>query len=112
MQVLRVYVFEMMSVTSASVQQNSQFPSNSSTKYVYYYVDNQYRIQAGQYKESLELLEELRKIEEEQMGARTEKMAEIYQLMSKTKSEVFVRFSFVTECLRCLACSCHCLQIF
>jgi hypothetical protein len=46
------------------------------------------RIQAGQYKESLELLEELRKIEEEQMGARTEKMAEIYQLMSKTKSEV------------------------
>ena len=47
------------------------------------------RIQAGQYKESLELLEELRKIEEEQMGGRTEKMAEIYQLMSKTKSEVF-----------------------
>ena len=48
------------------------------------------RIQAGQYKESLELLEELRKIEEEQMGARTEKMAEIYQLMSKTKSEVLL----------------------
>ena len=48
------------------------------------------RIQAGQYKESLELLEELRKIEEEQMGGRTEKMAEIYQLMSKTKSEVLL----------------------
>ena len=47
-----------------------------------------FRIQAGQYNESLELLEELRKIEEEKMGGRPEKMAEIYQLMSKTKSEV------------------------
>ncbi|XP_028414822.1 telomerase protein component 1-like isoform X3 [Dendronephthya gigantea] len=54
-------------------------------------------IQAGQYKESLELLEELRKIEEEQMGARTEKMAEIYQLMSKTKSEIVKNYNFVTK---------------
>ncbi|CAB3986857.1 Hypothetical predicted protein [Paramuricea clavata] len=54
-------------------------------------------IQAGQYKESLELLEELRKIEEEQMGARTEKMAEIYQLMSKTKSEIVKNYNFVTQ---------------
>ena len=46
------------------------------------------RIQAGQYKDAHDLLNDLLKIEEENLGARTDKMADIYQLMSKTKSEV------------------------
>ena len=47
-----------------------------------------FRIQCGQYKESFELLEQLRDIEEKCLGARAANMADIYQLMAKTKSEV------------------------
>ena len=47
-----------------------------------------FRIQCGQYKESFELLEQLRDIEEKGLGARAANMADIYQLMAKTKSEV------------------------
>ena len=46
------------------------------------------RIQAGQYQDAHELLNDLLKLEEESLGARTDKLADIYQLMSKTKSEV------------------------
>lgn len=45
------------------------------------------RIQAGQYKDAHEMLNDLLKLEEESLGARTDKLADIYQLMSKTKSE-------------------------
>ena len=34
------------------------------------------------------MLNDLLKLEEESLGARTDKLADIYQLMSKTKSEV------------------------
>lgn len=34
------------------------------------------------------MLNDLLKLEEESLGARTHKLADIYQLMSKTKSEV------------------------
>ena len=47
-----------------------------------------FRIQAGQYSDAHDLLTELLKLEEESLGARTHKLADIYQLMSKTKSEV------------------------
>lgn len=50
----------------------------------------QYRIQAGQYEDAHLLLNDLLKLEEESLGARTDKLADIYQLMSKTKSEVRV----------------------
>lgn len=46
------------------------------------------RIQAGQYEDAHVLLNDLLKLEEESLGARTDKLADIYQLMSKTKSEV------------------------
>ena len=46
------------------------------------------RIQCGQYEDSYELLSELLKIEEGSLGARTDELADIYQLMAKTKSEV------------------------
>lgn len=45
------------------------------------------RIQAGQYTDAHEMLNDLLKLEEESLGARTDKLADIYQLMSKTKSE-------------------------
>ena len=45
------------------------------------------RIQAGQYNDAHEMLNDLLKLEEESLGARTDKLADIYQLMSKTKSE-------------------------
>lgn len=51
----------------------------------------QSRIQAGQYQDAHELLNDLLKLEEESLGARTDKLADIYQLMSKTKSEVMTR---------------------
>lgn len=47
-----------------------------------------FRIQAGQYNDAHEMLNDLLKLEEESLGARTDKLADIYQLMSKTKSEV------------------------
>lgn len=53
-------------------------------------------IQAGQYEDAHELLNDLLKLEEESLGARTDKLADIYQLMSKTKSEVVKNFNFVT----------------
>lgn len=53
-------------------------------------------IQAGQYKDAHELLNDLLKLEEESLGARTDKLADIYQLMSKTKSEVVKNYNFVT----------------
>ena len=46
------------------------------------------RIQAGQYTDALEILEERRTIEEEELGSRPGEMADIYELMSKCKSEV------------------------
>ena len=46
------------------------------------------RIQCGQYEDSYELLSEVLKIEEGSLGARTDELADIYQLMAKTKSEV------------------------
>lgn len=48
------------------------------------------RIQAGQYSDAHEMLNDLLKLEEESLGARTDKLADIYQLMSKTKSEVTI----------------------
>ena len=45
-------------------------------------------IQAGQYNDAYELLEERRNIEEDQLGSRADEMADIYQLMAKCKSEV------------------------
>lgn len=53
-------------------------------------------IQAGQYEDAHLLLNDLLNLEEESLGARTDKMADIYQLMSKTKSEVVKNFNFVT----------------
>ncbi|XP_074616453.1 TPR repeat-containing protein DDB_G0287407-like [Acropora palmata] len=53
-------------------------------------------IQAGQYSDAHEMLNELLKLEEESLGARTDKLADIYQLMSKTKSEVVKNYNFVT----------------
>lgn len=47
-----------------------------------------FRIQAGQYNDAHEMLNDLLKLEEESLGARTDKLADIYQHMSKTKSEV------------------------
>ncbi|XP_073234620.1 TPR repeat-containing protein DDB_G0287407-like isoform X1 [Porites lutea] len=53
-------------------------------------------IQAGQYNDAHEMLNDLLKLEEESLGARTDKLADIYQLMSKTKSEVVKNYNFVT----------------
>lgn len=53
-------------------------------------------IQAGQYSDAHEMLNDLLKLEEESLGARTDKLADIYQLMSKTKSEVVKNYNFVT----------------
>ncbi|XP_048581022.1 TPR repeat-containing protein DDB_G0287407 isoform X2 [Nematostella vectensis] len=53
-------------------------------------------IQAGQYSESYEMLKERLEIEEKQLGARTEHLANIYHLMTKTKSEIVKNHNFVT----------------
>ncbi|KXJ08695.1 hypothetical protein AC249_AIPGENE19769 [Exaiptasia diaphana] len=53
-------------------------------------------IQAGQYEDSYKLLQELLEIEEKQLGARAAKLAEIYHLMAKTKSEIVKNHNFVT----------------
>ena len=53
------------------------------------------RLQTGQLKTAYTLLEERLEMEEKQLGMRDEDMADIYQLMSKCKSEV-------TECYCCI----------
>ena len=59
------------------------------------------RIQAGQYEDAHELLNDLLKLEEESLGARTDKLADIYQLMSKTKSEVMYNtFNLLNDLLK------------
>ena len=46
------------------------------------------RIQAGQYQDAYAMLEERLELEEKQLGMRVDELADIYQLMSKCKSEV------------------------
>ena len=46
------------------------------------------RIQAGQLKDAYALLEERLEMEEKQLGMRVEDLADIYNIMSKCKSEV------------------------
>lgn len=47
-----------------------------------------FSIQAGQYSVALSLLEERLQYEKDQLGERTEKLADIHQLMALCKSEV------------------------
>eukprot|EP00794_Sanderia_malayensis_P003244 gene3244-3725_t len=51
-------------------------------------------IRAGQYDDAYKLLEERRKIEEEHLGSRPDKVAEIYHLMAKSKSECVTNYEF------------------
>ncbi|XP_057298417.1 TPR repeat-containing protein DDB_G0287407-like isoform X1 [Hydractinia symbiolongicarpus] len=53
-------------------------------------------IQAGQYTEAYEILEERVKHETEQLGSRVDELADIYQMMAKCKSEVVKNYNFVT----------------
>ena len=46
------------------------------------------RIQVGQYTLSVELLKKMAVLEEKKLGKRPDQMADIYQLLAKSKSEV------------------------
>lgn len=54
-----------------------------------------FSIQAGQYTEAYSILEERVEYEEEQLGQRSDELADVYQAMAKCKSEVRKSWHFV-----------------